>query len=296
MRVSLVCLLAAVTVGATPSPYGPVTPEKIFSNARLAMYLHAYPRYITYIIDVQSDAHGKHYHEGYRAMLRTHDNELVVKQTPVYTSNKPPNPYGWTFFGINKTGKAADHIPPPFGVPLMSATYDFGLGRPPRALSLSEVAIRALEGATPTPAPKVLGNIEVSGGDYAVTLIGEETVDGHDTYHLGLTPLRDPQSNRVRDVWVDTTTFDVWQLTAQGLYVTGAASDALWTVTFIQLHGYWFIRTESTTATLDSGGGIFGPADVYHGVNYTFGAYGYPGYISELEFIEPPLHTQAIEE
>jgi hypothetical protein len=293
---ALIAALSAVVMGATPEPYGPITPDKIFANARLAMYLRTYPRYLSYLIDIQSNALGKHYHEGYRVMLRTHDNDIIVKQTPVYTTNKPPNPYGWTFFGIDKTGKAPDHIEPPFGPPLMSATFDFGLSRPPHPPSLEELAIQALEGASPTPTPKVIGNIAVSGADYHVDLIDIEPLDGYNVYHLRLTPLFDPSQNRLRELWVDTQTFNVVKLVTEGIFETGPAANALWTVSFIDLHGYWLIRTETTDATLSTGGGMFGGGTTYHGVNYTFGAYAYPGYISELEFAEPPIHTDAIQE
>ncbi len=48
---------------------------------------------------------------------------------------------------------------------------------------------------------------------YAITLAGTEPVGTRICYHLRLRPLRDPQSYPLRDLWVDTTTYDVVQLT-----------------------------------------------------------------------------------
>src|SRR5438132_4247422 len=66
-------LAAAPPNAAAPSNAGPsLSAGTIFAKARVAMYLRSYPHYVAYIIDIQSTAYGKHYHEGYRAMLRTH--------------------------------------------------------------------------------------------------------------------------------------------------------------------------------------------------------------------------------
>lgn len=253
------------------------------------MYLRTYPRYVAYIIDVQSNALGKHYHEGYRALLRTHDSALVVHKTPIYTSNKPPNPYGFSFFGINPEGKPADHIDPPFGVPLMSATYDFDLSRGPASLRRSDDTSQG-------DLPPVIGTVKVTALDYAVTLEGVEDLDGRQVYHLRLQPLDEPAHNRVRELWVDTQTFDIRKLVTEGIFETGPPASAMWTVNFIQLHGHWFIRTESTGETLRTPGHLFSSGIAYQGVNYTFGAYEYPGYISDLEFLNFDLVTDAIQE
>jgi hypothetical protein len=269
----------------------PLSAVKIFENARLAMYLRTYPRYITYVIDVQSNAFGKHYHEGYRAMMRTYDNALTVKQTPVYTSNQAPAPYGFSFFGLFKTGKPSDHIDPPFGVPLMSATYDFGLAESP----VSRANLGPREAAIAILNAPILGHVAVSGADYDVEFAGQENLDGFEAYHLTLRPLHDPDQFRLRDLWVDEQTFNVRKLVTHGIFPGGPAASATWTVTFIELHGSWYIRTESTDATLRWGRRLVYAGTEYHGVDYTFGDYAYPDLISTLEFSEPPFGTDAIQ-
>jgi hypothetical protein len=271
---------------ATPSVEGPLTPGKIFAKARLAMYLRSYPRFVTYVIDIQSVAYGKHYHEGYRALMRTYDGALAVKQTPIYTTNLAGDVYGFSFFGLYRTGKPENHIAPPFGVPYMSATYDFGIAEAP----ISRANLGPRDAAIEALTQPVIGRIAVTGGDYDVTLVGEEDLDGHPVYHLTLHPRHDPDVNRIRELWVDAQT-----LVTHGIFAGGPPAQALWTVTFIQLHGYWFIRTESTDAALRAGGHMFSAGTLYHGVNYTFGDYAFPGLISELEFTEPQFGTDAMQ-
>jgi hypothetical protein len=264
---------------------------KIFANARLAMYLRTYPRFITYVIDIQATTAGDHYHEGYRALMRTYDGALAVKQTPIYTTNQAPDPYGFSFFGLFKSGNPRSHIDPPFGVPLMSATYDFGLAEAP----VSNTNLGPREAAIAALSPPVIGHVAVTGGDYDVSLLGEEDLGGSPVYHLSLRPLHDPDLNRIRELWVDTQTFDVRKLVTQGIFTDGPATKAPWIVSFIQLHGYWFIRTETTAAPLRAGGHLFASGVLYRGVTYTFGDYAYPGLISDLEFVQPRIKTGAIQ-
>lgn len=305
-------ILAAATPGPSPSPVFSQPPglkevlqdqrsdspaatrglsaTTIFAKARLAMYLRNYPRYVAYVVDVQADTnYGKRYHEGFRELLRTHDGALAVHSTPLYTSNEPPHPYGFSFFGINPEGKPRDHIEPPFGVPLMSAVYDFDLARGPTPKHYGgEVP--------PEEQPPIIGRIAVSGADYDVTLLGEETIDDNPVYHLSLTPRDDPERNRVRELWVDEKTFEVRKLVSDGIFDEGPATTVPWTVTFIDLHGWWFIRTETTTATLHGPNHFVFGGTTYEGVNYTFGRYEYPGLISDYEFLHFGPTTQAVQE
>ena len=278
------------TSGPPPAATRGLSAATIFAKSRLAMYLRTYPRYVAYVIDVQANTnYGKHYHEGFRALLRTHDGALTVHSTPIYTSNQPPHPYGFSFFGINPEGKPRDHIDPPFGVPLMSATFDFDLARGPTPKHYGgEVP--------PEEQAPIIGRIAVYGADYDVTLLGEDTIDGAPVYHLALRPRDDPDRNRVREVWVDERTFDVRKLVTDGIFEKGPPTTVPWTVTFIDLHGWWFIRTETTGATLRGPSHFLSPATEYEGITYTFGRYEYPGLISDLEFTDFDLATNAVQE
>jgi hypothetical protein len=48
---------------------------------------------------------------------------------------------------------------------------------------------------------------------YEITLAGTEAIGACTCYHLHLRPLRDPQSYPLRELWVDTTSYDVVRLT-----------------------------------------------------------------------------------
>lgn len=101
------------------------------------------------------------------------------------------------------------------------------------------------------PAPlKTIGHVVAYAPPrYAITIVGIETVNGHATYHLHLTPLSDPRRHNLRELWVDTTTFDLWNATFDGTYhPLPGTSDGPSTFTsefkpvgpfWINVHQYW---------------------------------------------------------
>jgi hypothetical protein len=53
---------------------------------------------------------------------------------------------------------------------------------------------------------------------YAVALVGTDSIEGRPTYHLQLRPLSDPQNHNLRDLWIDTQTFDLRKAHFVGMY------------------------------------------------------------------------------
>jgi hypothetical protein len=56
---------------------------------------------------------------------------------------------------------------------------------------------------------KVIAVVEATREDYRIDLIDTEKIDGHLTDHLRLTPLGDSVRYNLRDLWVDTQSFDL---------------------------------------------------------------------------------------
>jgi hypothetical protein len=81
-----------------------------------------------------------------------------------------------------------------------------------------------------------------SSPNYAIELVGLEDVNGHETYHLRLRPLHDPQKHNLRDLWIDTQTFNLQKAHYLGLYTPGrgtSASDV--TDFFTSVGSYWLV-------------------------------------------------------
>jgi hypothetical protein len=150
-------------------------------------------------------------------------------------------------------------------VPKLSPTYAFGLSSGSDVAdgldSTALVAQIRREFNDPVPAEKVRAQV-MDGGmkviasvtsrtrDYEIRLAGIESLAGTQVYHLVLTPTRDPQTLRLRELWIDTQTFQTLQLLAAGNF-TG--SQAPWLVAFTQVGGNTYIASETAQAPIGVG-------------------------------------------
>jgi hypothetical protein len=79
---------------------------------------------------------------------------------------------------------------------------------------------------------------------YGAHLVGIENVEGHQVYHVTLAPLSDPRSHNLRDLWIDTQTYDLRKAHFTGMYAptledVPSHTDA--TVYFRQVLGCWVV-------------------------------------------------------
>lgn len=71
-----------------------------------------------------------------------------------------------------------------------------------------------------------------------------EDVDGHRAYHLRLEPRSDPQKHNLRDLWIDTQTYDLWKAHFVGTYAPNPmepVSPTDVTVHFRNVLGCWVV-------------------------------------------------------
>ena len=118
-------------------------------------------------------------------------------------------------------------------------------------LSYSVHEAIATPGAAATPQPqspsdlestlKTIAVVSSHGHLYNVHVTGTEKIGDRDAYRIALSPVRDPDRNAIRDLWVDTTTYDI--LRADYVYahppdvgLVGAEADL--TVSFTTVGNY----------------------------------------------------------
>ena len=124
-----------------------------------------------------------------------------------------------------------------------------------------------------------IGHVEAVSRDYAIVLAGSERIRGSDTYHLALTPLRDPHVYRLRDLWVDRSNYATVQLAVQGLFEGKPYDDARWTVGFTPIDGRYYVQQIRTDDALR-----FGLDRVVTGLEFDFVAYAFPEKIPAISF------------
>lgn len=72
--------------------------------------------------------------------------------------------------------------------------------------------------------PKSIASVTVTDRAYTVTRAGIENLDGAPAYHMHLVPNYLPDDHPLRDLWIDTSTFEVRQLTYARKAQSGAPS------------------------------------------------------------------------
>src|SRR4029077_11495845 len=223
-----------------------------------------YPKYMRYLIDVRAHVKGQLYAVGFQAWVRTSDDFVVTAQAPLYSSNMVESPYGTRFSILGWDIDPHSGVHTPFGVPRISPFYSFGF--------VPESAVDFHPHPLPRPSPdtSVLGTVTVTARYYNATLVGEEQCDTGPCWHLSLTPVDDPGGYRVRGMWVDEDTFQPARLTVAGIFNGCAATGVNWDVRYMNFHGQWVLREETTTQQLRDGGGPFGwGASTFESLTYT---------------------------
>jgi len=250
-RASTLALLLLATLGATPAPTGSVDAETIFANARKAWTDGAYPRYATYATVVD-------YHSGDHHVRRTWDPIEDLRHEAVFSrkfsreeeANPPPPPRGVNiavpFLGNLNPDKPDD----PIGHVAFAIDQNYGLAPGQTRISaVDSISAFDAKGSTLT----TIGRTGVFARTYDVRLI--ETLAGENglQYHLGLTPLRDPSRNRLRELWVDGKTWLTQRAIVAGISNRAPLNEVSWRVDFRQVDGATYIAQETALADLDYG-------------------------------------------
>ncbi|MFN2449847.1 MAG: hypothetical protein ABR508_08680 [Candidatus Baltobacteraceae bacterium] len=246
----------------------------IFDRARHVWGAQHYPAYLGYTIAVNVTESGvaktRHYHVTYDAqndlidVNPVSDEEQAAPPTPVgFVLHLQPKRQGRVIIDkkVGNPGEAVDYL----GVPKLSPTYAFGLNaaaedeQTPSSSAL--VAQIRKEFNDPVPDAKAR-ELSSAGGmktiavvstrtrAYTIALSGVQTIDGHDCYHLLLTPAHDPDRLRLRELWVDRETYQTRQLLSAGNF-TG--SSVPWLVTFEEVNGAMYIASESAQSPIGVG-------------------------------------------
>jgi hypothetical protein len=217
-------LLAGTRAAAQPTS-GPLDAITIYDRARSVVAARVVPPFIAYTQYVAFERHGKRKAERSRIILRTVDGKVNV--TPI-----PESPHDRT-----------DPRPAVRDRPLVYPTSTFGLvkRRTGEEPSMYEPKSSAPP-ATSDGGPPVIGRVVSTERDYDPTLAGTQTLAGNSVYHLELMPRFDPRHHPIRDLYVDTTTFDPRRITIEVWAAAGPVrSRPTVTVDYAPVGGTWLI-------------------------------------------------------
>jgi hypothetical protein len=226
----------------------------IWLHARSAVTSAHYPDRLTYTIAVSGLDGETRVADHYRATA----SDGAIRIFPIsdeQLAKPPPVPHGVNVnisigLCIARGGCGGIQIPvghpQPYedllGEPLLAPTYMFGLRyEEAHATATSPVADGSL---------RVIAIVSSRAPDYKVSLIDTPLLDGVPTYHLGLSPLRKPKDNRLRELWVGTSDYLPRKALVAGNFTLAPLVDVAWSVDFSVLDGAPYVTRESAVDTL----------------------------------------------
>ncbi|HEY3677036.1 MAG TPA: hypothetical protein VGK84_13695 [Candidatus Tumulicola sp.] len=254
MMRSLVAISSLLLLGANAT--SPPDPYAIYDQARSALAAQRYPDPFRFgiTIGVLDGDVAKHEHfvcesvDGEVRPLGVSDEEQRAPHDATGVNVRFVMRLAWNehsggpIHAWSAAGGRKEALPDFLGVPLLSPAYMFGLDDRATGPAASQ---NDQSGSLHSIATVVSENRA-----YDISLTGEETMAGIPAYHLRLAPLRSPAINRLRDLWIDETTFSVLQAKLQGNFSNAPMTEVPWTVTFATAGGLTYIKNETTLAPL----------------------------------------------
>lgn len=238
----------------------------IFALAQQHWRAEVYPQHLSYGITVSVKRDGKisqaHYHASYDADL----NRVVISASSDEELAHPYTPHGINF-GFNVFGGRVPMSSPQFtfdylGVPVLAPSYAFGIvpsDAPPNTTRSDMDLVREIRREFHDPMPvrkqiqgngslKTIAAVVVTHRDYDVKILGTEPLDGHNDYHLALKPLLDPGMYRLREMWVDASTYATDRVVTAGDFTADRLTRIRWQTDYRQINGATFIDSENALA------------------------------------------------
>jgi hypothetical protein len=262
-------LLAITLLGVSPAPSpSPVVDdpqaEQIYRAVRTAWNGENYPRYATYVVHV---AYTKDTGDDKKPMARHYETYEDLRRNLVYAQSfsaeeeaNPATPHG-TNFGILGMVLNKEQEDDPLGSFEVAVNNDYGIALSGKPITAFYNSLDAADSSNLV----VIGHTGTTERTYAVRLI--ETLDDADgrTYHLGLTPLRFPERNRVRELWVDAKTSFVKRMLLSANFDHAPLDKVAWIIEYHMVDGAPYIAREVAQGPLD-----FGKAGIAKDVTVSF--------------------------
>ncbi|GAC1309695.1 MAG: hypothetical protein NVSMB21_16580 [Vulcanimicrobiaceae bacterium] len=279
---------SAATVAApnaTPNPDPEA--ERLFARARDVWRARTDVPYVRYGALVRYLHDGHVFDNWWDAKYRSSDGALsVFRLVDAVEEKHRLGGIPFSIFGLKIADTNPDAEPIRLDEPRIDPATSFGV--------LNRFGATFVPRATPSPRPnpandfvapdftvtpsdratplREITHVEATTREYEIRSAGSELVAGARALHLTLQPLRDPKINRLRDVWLDPTTYRTVQMRVQGI-LNGKPYDGIgWTVHYALVEGRQYVQQIVADEPLHFGLDVTVPKFEIDFVDYRFPA------------------------
>jgi hypothetical protein len=219
----------------SPSPSPDARAEDIFARTRVALAARAFPPTMKYAVRISGLREGKWTGRTYDAFEDWPETTVFSQSISEEEAANPVKPPPFCFFGFGAPKRAGLELPGILGFPELAITYAFGLA----ARSVVTPAAPGSDGGL-----KTIGTVHAASRTYDVRLVGEENVDDAPCWHLALQPIGNPGTYRVRDLWIDESTYLPRRLVTDGNFTIKETGSGRWVVSFVPVGNAWYLASE----------------------------------------------------
>jgi hypothetical protein len=278
--------LSLALLGAAPQP----SPSPSPNAAAEALYARAqqYWRARTDVPYLRYGALVRYLHDGHvfdnwwDAYERTSDRALaLVPLLDPVENNRRLSGVPFSIFGIKIFDTNPDAEPIRIDEPRIDPAAPVGIGG--RSAGVV-VPASAPDSASPQPSDDLreITHVEATSRDYQIELAGTDRLDGVDAIHLTFVPLREPETNRLRDLWLDPQSYRTIQENVQGI-LNGKPYDGVeWTVRYAVVDGRNYLQQLVADAPLH-----FGLETTIPKFEFDFVDYHFPQSVPQYTFDRP---------
>lgn len=289
MRAGLLCIISALAILVAGFPHaaraGAPDPYQIYDRARAVWAASSYPPYISYTIDVSVNDHGVVKQKHYRALYETARNRVFVDTVSEEERVDPHTPEGVNFSlepkrqqktlfkrRVGRPESAVDFL----GVPMLAPNYSFGVvtfvpkvaeSDADRAALVEEIRREFNDPMTPQKAAELnrgaglqqIASVVSAQRDYQITYDGVEPIDGTPCYHLSLRPVHLSDRLRLRELWVDQSSYAIRRIQTAGNFTNDRFP---WTIEVATIGGAEYLVSEQTEQPVSDGPHTYQSAQV----------------------------------
>jgi hypothetical protein len=225
--VAIVLALGVLAPGHADDAQSSTEPFDIIDRAIVRWQARPRPTALSYTVDFT----GSHNDKSYRRLFRV-EYEVATHATRVTE--------------LRAEGPAPAFIQPEKQRFVPTETFGF--------VSRDEAPAAVPPAPNVTSLPVIAAVRAVRRYPYDVSLLGVEQTGEQHAYHLGLKPRQKPDAYPLRELWIDTTTYDVVRAVALQFEQLGPIRVPYRVnVQYAQEGPYWLIRSAQASATIRAG-------------------------------------------
>jgi hypothetical protein len=268
--------LPAAAPAPSPTPSPNAAADALFARAKEYWRARTDVPYLRYgaLIRYEHDRHV--FDNWWDAYERTSDKAIGL--TPLLDAAENNRRLGgvpFSIFGVKIFDTNADAEPIRIDEPRIDPTSSFGVlgrGNGGTLLAPQQLGVGVVPESSPPGELREITSVEVSARAYQIEIAGTEQLGGADAIHLTFVPLRDPETNRLRDLWLDPETGRTIQETVQGILDSKPYNAIKWTVRYVLVDGREYVQQLIADEPLHFGFETTIPKFEYDFVDYHFPA------------------------